>query len=534
MILRRHTRVSVITPVFNTEPRVLTMCIESVRAQDYYDWELCLCDDSSTDRATVEVLRRYQGIDPRIRVARTASNLHLAGASNAAAEFATGEVLAFLDHDDVLAPNALGAVARAAANFPDIDLLYTDEDIIDEAGRLCDPYFKPDWSPEHLMSVMYISHLLVVRKSLFLKLGGFRKDFSGAQDYDLALRASRLARRVHHIPEVLYHRRKVAGTASADVEAKPFALAAARRALEDHLAYLGEGFEVRDGLLPDTFRVRPPIPEGTPVTLLILTNDSSRILDDGRRINLVRHSIRSIVEKSTYPHYRLLVVDSGNTSAETKQAITRAAGRLVSAPPKEPFCFPANLNFGMSHVDTEQVIILNDDIEVITPDWIESLIEWTCQPSVGAAGARLLYPDNTLQHSGIALGEPFVATHAFYKLPAHSVGYYGYTHLVRNSSAVTGAVLATRASAFREVGGFDALFATDFNDVDYCLRLGLAGFRVVFTPYCELYHLEGSSLRRTSQNPKEVNLFRSRWRAMLRRDSVLNYQAIRRHHPNLI
>lgn len=514
--------ISVVVPVHDTPPEWLEACIQSVVRQVYENWELCICDDASSRPETLAVLERWRGADPRIRIVRSDQNLHISRASNLAAEQATGRYLAFLDHDDALHPRALYEVAKADIAHQDIDLLYTDEDKIDLAGKHRDAYFKPDWSPEHLESVMYILHLLVIRKGLFWRLGGLRDEVTGAQDYDLALRASAAARRIHHVDKVLYHWRMIPGSAAASADAKPYALARARRAVEDALASRGERGRVDDGAYPGSFRVRRAIEGEPPVTLLILTNHGRRHVEGRGDVDLLPNFIDSIRSRSTYRNYRVLVVDNGNASEATRVRLDRDGIRLVSFDLQPPFNFPRKLNFALDFVDTELVVLLNDDLEVISPDWIESLLEHAQRPAIGAVGAQLLYPDGRIQHAGIVLGLVGAAGHVFHGMPSAEIGYCGYSHLLRNYSAVTGAVLATRMSVLRELGGFDEALAVDYNDVDFCLRAGARGLRIVYTPFCKLYHFEGSTVKRTTQNPAEVDLFRKRWHALIERDPQFN------------
>lgn len=515
-------RISILVPVFNTPPEVLQKCIESVRGQSYASWELCLVDDASTNHQTVAMLERYRGTDARIKIVRSPFNLHIARATNLVAEVATGEFLAFLDHDDAIAADALAEVAQAVMARPDIDLLYTDEDKIDPDGRHCEAYYKPDWSPDHLMSVMYVLHFLVIRKSLFWSIGGLRHERSGAQDYDLALRASRRARHIHHIPKVLYHWRMIPGSASAEADAKPYALLAARAAVEDAVAQDGLQATVEDGLLQGTFRVRYSLQAAPPVTLLVFTNNGDRDVPGRGRINMVSNFLRSIAETSTYRQYRIVVVDNQNTPAATKGLLRELGGRIVSFKPEKVFSYARKANFATRHVETEQVIYLNDDLEVISPGWIEALLEPLQVPAIGGVGGRLLYPNDRLQHSGVVLGVHGGVGHAFWSLPRAEVGYMGYTHLVRNYSAVSGAVFATRLEVMNAVGGFDEELRVDFNDIDICLRMGAKGWRTVFTPHCELYHFEGSTQVRTTQAPDEIALFHKRWQAKLDLDPYYN------------
>jgi GT2 family glycosyltransferase len=515
-------RISVIVPVHDTPPDYLEECIQSVIAQTYENWELCICDDASAREDTRAALERYRGTDPRIRIVRSERNLHISRATNLAAEQASGKFLAFLDHDDRLHPLALYEVARADLAQGDIDLLYSDEDKLDASGAHRDTYLKPDWSPEHLDSVMYVLHMLVVRKSLFWALGGLRHEVAGAQDYDLALRASAKARRVHHIDKVLYHWRMMAGSAAAAVDAKPYALQAARRALVDSVAERGLQAEVEDGLLPGTFRVRRAIRGDPPVTLLILTNHGTRKIPGRGEVDLLGNFVTSILERSTYRNRRIVVADNGNAPGDARRRLEGCGAKLVSYALAGSFNFAKKLNFALRSVETEQVILLNDDLEVVTPDWIESLLEFTQEPDIGIAGAQLLYADGRIQHAGIVLGTNDSAAHIFHGMPGSSIGYNGYSHLIRNYSAVTGAVMATRMSLLAKVGGFDEQFAVDFNDVDFCLRVRALGLRVVYTPYCRLLHFEGSTQQRVAQDPAEVALFSQRWRAVIERDPCYN------------
>ena len=389
----RRPVISLVVPVYNVAGAWLEACVVSVVQQSYPFWELCLCDDCSTDPGTLAVLARLQGIDPRIKIRRAARNLGISGASNLSAEMATGEFVAMLDNDDTLHPDALLEVARALFADPDIDVIYTDEDKIDEQGRLIDTYHKPDWSPEHLESVMYVLHMLVVRKKLFLELGGFRDAYSGAQDYDLMLRLSRRTQRVHHIARALYHWRAVEGSAAAVVDAKPYALRAGFRALEDHVAAKhGSRGWVEDGLLPGTFRVRRKILGRPRVSLLILTNNAELELPGRGRFHMVDNLVDSILRRTSYRNYEIVVVDNSKLSAE-QLARFRGLGVRVEnyTATVVPFNYAAKANFALRVCRTEHLVMLNDDMEVINEDWLTALLELSQDPEVGGVGGRLLH-----------------------------------------------------------------------------------------------------------------------------------------------
>jgi len=519
-----ETRISILMPVYNTPPSVLMAAIESVRSQTYQNWELCICDDCSTNDATLSVLRRYKGSDPNIKITKSMSNLHIAGATNLAMEYATGDFVAFLDHDDTIEPNAIECIVDAVSHYNDADLLYTDEDKIEVDGTLVEPYHKPGWSPEHLHSVMYILHFFVIRKKLLLELGGLREEFSGAQDYDLALRATKIARRIVHIPKILYHWRKIPGSAAATVDAKPQALVNARLALESSVKEIAPAASVLDGLLPGTYRVQWPIPHDTAVTLIIPTKaQRANVLNRGN-ILFIRNLLESVVKKTTWKNYRILVVDNHNLSPDDCLYIENLGGRLIHYSYDSKFNFSKTMNFAFRYVDTEQIIMLNDDTEIISNDWIEALLSFSTRESVGAVGARLLYPNERVQHAGIAINKNCECTHVFYNLDKDEVGYGGYTHLIRNYLAVTGAAMATRMSLINRIGGLREEFGIDYNDVDFCLRLREQGYRSVYTPYAMLYHFENSSVKRSVANTTESALFKSLWCEKLASSSYFKLQ----------
>jgi len=523
--------ISLIVPVHNVPAPLFQACVFSVFAQSYPFWELCLCNDASTDPGTLEVLQRLQGIDPRIRIRHSAKNLGIAGASNLAVEFSTGSYVAMLDNDDTLHPDAVFEIARAVMADPLVDVIYTDEDKIDEQGKLIDTYFKPDWSPEHLESVMYVLHMLVVRKKLFLELGGFRDAFSGAQDYDLMLRLSRRTQRVHHIPKALYHWRAIAGSAAARVDAKPYALKAGFRALSEHLEVKhGEAAWVEDGLLPGTFRVRRKL-IGTPrVSLLILTNNASLELPGRGHFHMVDNMVDSILRRTAYRNYEIVIVDNSSLSAR-QIARFRSLGVRVEnyVGPVVPFNYAAKANYALRVCRTEHLVFLNDDMEVMEEDWLSSLLELSQDAEVGGVGGRLLHADGSIQHVGCVIGVNGGSVHVYHSYPGDFVGYNGFTHLIRNYSAVTGACFATRKSVMAQVGGYDEGFAIDFNDIDLCLRIVESGYRIVYTPYCSLFHFEGASAKRVSANPEERKRFIKRWSHIMENDPFFNPNFSKRH-----
>jgi O-antigen biosynthesis protein len=509
--------ISVVTPVYNTDPRWLRACIESVKRQVYPKWELCLCDDGSTLEATRAVLREYEA-DPRIRVTYLEKNSQISTASNAALALATGEFVALLDHDDEYTPDALYRVVEHLNTHRDADIVYSDEDKLDLAGARCDPYFKPDWSPEHFLSCMYTPHLVVARKALVDAAGGFRVGYEGAQDYDLFLRMSERTSRIDHLPRILYHWRKLPQSAASAGDAKPWALDAGRRALEDAMRRRETEAEVLPGAAQGLFRVRFRI-QGQPLVSLVIPTIGKPRQVGGSRVDTLRMLVRSVRQKTSYPNYEFVIVaDRGEVTPDVRRALEGANHRIIPYDADGPFNFSHKMNVGASHAGGAYLLLLNDDVEVIGSDWMSAMLEYAQQPAIGAVGAKLLYPDGRLQHIGIVLGVGGGAGHAFHQHAGASPGYASSAVSVRNYSAVTAACMMTRRDAFDAVGGFDEQLAVDFNDVDYCLRLRRAGYRVVFTPFATLYHHESASFGPRTQNAREVELMKSRWADVMERD----------------
>ena len=523
--LPRQPLISIITPVYNTEPRWLRACIESVRRQVYPHWELCLCDDASPSPETIQTLREYEG-DERIRVRYLPANGGISTASNAALEMARGDYIALLDHDDELTPDALAEVVTHINAWPAADVFYSDEDKLDMAGERCDPYFKPDWSQEHFLSCMYTCHFMVVRRTMMDAIGGFRTGYEGAQDYDLLLRIMERTAAVHHVPRVLYHWRKLPQSTASAGQAKPWALDAGKLALEDYVRRTGLDAEVLPGGAPGVYRVRRAI-RGRPLISLVIPTAGKLRRVGTTSVDVLAQAIRSVIEKTTYDNYELIVVVGGNSPPEalpdtTTRALEGTRHRIVRLDRLGLFNFSASINAGAVAASGDHLLLFNDDLEVIDGGWMSAMLEYSQEPEVGAVGAKLLYPDGRLQHIGIVLGVVGLAAHAFHQHPGVSPGYGGSAIMARNYSAVTAACMMTRRTVFDEAGRFDEKLPTDFNDVDYCLRLRAAGYRVVYTPWAQLYHHESASFGARQQDMGELAEMRRRWAAVIDSDPYYN------------
>lgn len=520
--LTARPKISVLLPVHNPPPQFLEEAIDSVTGQIYPEWELCIADDASTDPDVRRVIEaRMQG-DSRIRAVFRSRNGHISRASNSALDLATGTFVALLDHDDELAPDALLRVALEIDRHADTVILYSDEDKLDDAGQRYEAYFKPDWNPDLFRGQNLISHLGVYRKDWVNKVGRFRVGFEGSQDWDLALRIVERIRpeQIRHLTGVLYHWRAIAGSTAREMTEKNYALDAARRVLGEHLARTG----VQGELIPvpgGHWRIRYPLTSVPLVSLIIPTRNAG---------GLLKTCLDSIREHTTWPRYEFVLVDHESDEPEARHILdaVRAEGHQV-VPATGPFNFSALVNLGVNHARGDCVCLLNNDLTLITPDWLEEMVSHALRPGVGAVGAMHYYPDNTIQHSGVVLGVGGVASHAHKGFERGAEGMLNRARLVQNYSAVTGATLLIRKDVYLDAGGFDQeSLPVSFNDVDFCLRLRQRGYRTVWTPFAEFIHHEsasrGDDLRpeRREAFAREVAEMESRWSHILYRDPAYN------------
>jgi GT2 family glycosyltransferase len=516
-------RFSIVTPIYETPPAVLTAMLRSVTRQSFGDWELCLVDDASPSPYVGEMLASAAAEDPRIRVETRDENGGIVAASNDALAMAGGEFVALLDHDDALHPDALARVAEAIDGAPDVDYVYTDEDKIDEAGHHQGPFFKPDWSPERMRTQMYTCHLSVMRRSLVEEVGGFDPEFEGSQDWDLVLRVTERARRVVHVPRVLYHWRTLAtSTAGGGEEAKPWAFEAGTRAIQAHCDRTGiPAVASRDTEHPGVYRLDPKLTEHPKVSIVIPTAGTVREVRYEHLV-LVEHCVKSILERSTYENFEIVVVyDTGIDPAILARLRDLSGTRLRLVEFDEPFNFSKKINRGAVHSDGEMLLLLNDDMEVITPDWIERLVMYAGLPGVGAVGARLRWEDGRLQHVGIVFENFGFPGHPYRGFAPDWNGYSNTVLVANNFLAVTAACMMTPREDFERVGGFSATFPMNYNDVDYCLKLVSAGSRIVYDPDTVLYHFESSS-RSTDVEDWEKDQLRGRWLSITGTDPYSN------------
>ncbi|MBU9439701.1 glycosyltransferase [Burkholderia multivorans] len=521
----RRPLISIVVPTYNSDIALLHEMIESVRAQIYPQWELCIADDASTIEAVRTTLADYASRDARIKVVLRDRNGHIAEASNSALACASGEYVALLDHDDILPEHALYMVVKAINEHPGARLFYSDEDKLTPDGRRIAPYFKSDWNPELFLTQNLFSHLGVYETALVREVGGFRKGFEGSQDHDLALRCIEKAGHsaVHHIPHILYHWRVVPGSTAASGAEKPYALTAGIRAVEEHLQRIGVEATVSQAASDiGLIRVRYAMPAPAPlVSIVIPTRDG---------VELLRQCVESIFTRSTYPNFEIIIVDNGSVKPETLAYFdslnTRPNVRVLRD--DRPFNFSALNNAAVSQSHGEYICLLNNDIEVITPEWLEEMVSLAARPGNGAIGACLWYPNDTLQHGGVMLGLGGVAGHIHARLPRGAFGYFGRAVSTQNLSVVTAACLLIRRSIYDEVHGLDEELAVAFNDVDFCIRVRNAGYRNVWTPYAELYHHE-SATRGSDLSPekarrfaREIRFMEQRWGAALFNDPAYN------------
>ncbi|MFM0401179.1 glycosyltransferase family 2 protein [Paraburkholderia aspalathi] len=519
--------ISILVPVFNTPADYLREMIESVRAQIYQEWELCVCDDASTLPHVAAILKEYATLDARIRVVRRATNGHICVASNDALTIATGRFVALVDHDDRLPEHALYMVARYLQTHPSARMLYSDEDKLTPSGERVEPYFKSGWDPVLMLGQNMFSHLGVFETALLREVGGFRVGFEGSQDHDLVLRCSERVSsdEIVHIPHILYHWRSTAQSTARDVSAKPYVREATVRGVREHLERTGrqavvEPLSANSAMVRVKFAI--PQPEEPLVSVIIPTRDKP---------DLLAKCISSLLDRTNYRNFEILIVDNGSADARALALLADYAKipNVTVFRVDAPFNYSALNNEAAAHAQGTLLCLLNNDIEVIDPDWMSILCGYALQPGAGAIGAALWYPNDTLQHGGVILAGDSIAGHMHHLLHRGGSGYFGRAMLAQQVSAVSAACLLVRHDLFDAVGGLDAENLTvAYNDVDFCLKLHAAGYRNVYVPYANLYHYESASRgndatgERARRLAREAGWMQSRWGDALSCDAFYN------------
>ena len=520
--LARRPLISILLPVWNPQAQFLAEAIASVRVQAYPDWELCVVDDASTAAGVGQHLERESGSDPRIRVRRRASNGGIAQATNDALALAQGEYCAFLDQDDTLARDALLSMVEAIAESPRAVLFFSDEDKLDAAGQRTNPFFKPEWDGEWIRTTNCVLHLLVVRTGTLRVVGGLALGIDGAQDWDLVLRVAEVAGRagIRHVPRVLYHWRELPGSTAAAMFEKPQLVAAQRRVITETLRRRGEAGEPRLGV--GGWRIEYGLPNPRPlVSIVIPTRD---------RVDLLRSCIASIHARTSYHPYEIVVVDNDSQEPQARVYLDQLArtGEARVVPYVKPFNYAAQCNLGVQHARGAMIALLNNDIEVLTPGWLDELVGLAARPGVGLVGATLYYPNGTLQHAGVVLGLNGVGDRPWIGTPRGFAGPYGRARAVREVSAMITACAVVSRERYLGAGGMNEMLAVSCNDLDLCLRLTRDGCRHLVTPHAELIHRESAS-RGYADGPVNEELCRTEearfaelWQQELARDPLYN------------
>ncbi|GKS68190.1 hypothetical protein W03_01940 [Nitrosomonas sp. PY1] len=516
--------ISIIMPTYNPNIKWLTEAIESVRKQIYPHWELCIADDASTDSSIHKVLQQFERQESRIKVVYRAQNGHISAASNSALQLATGEWVALLDHDDLLSEHALFWIVDALQNKPDIQLIYSDEDKINEQGKRLAPYFKPDWNKQLFYSQNFICHLSVFRRDILKKISGFKIGLEGSQDYDLILRYLEYIdfKRVHHIPRILYHWRMHNKSTAFSSHTKPYAILSGEKALNNHFErqkisataeYIGFGY-----------RIHYSLPSTLPLVSLIIPTKNG--------FSLLSQCVESILEKTTYKNYEILIIDNDSDDKETihyLQKLSDENDNISIVKDDRPFNYSALNNEAVKVANGEILGLLNNDLEVISPEWLSEMVSIALQPDTGAVGAKLWYPNDTLQHGGVIIGIGGVAAHSHKYLPRNEYGYFCRARLTQNFSAVTAACLVIRKFIFDAVGGLNETdLQIAFNDIDFCLRVQEAGYSNIWTPFAELYHHESATRgyentpKKQERFSKEVKYMQMKWQTAIYHDPAYN------------
>lgn len=523
--LKYKPLISIVIPVYNVSKKLLSECLDSILNQKYTNFEVCLADDCSTNKETIETLKEYQKKDKRIKVVYRKENGHISKASNSALEIANGEFVAMMDNDDIIPENALYEMVLALNKNKNIDFIYTDEDKLDLVGKRCDPNFKPDYSPDSLLSSNYFCHFTLLRTSILKEIGGWRAGYEGAQDYDLFLRfvEKTTPNKIYHIPKLLYRWRKVEGSTSMSIDNKGYAVERGKKAVEDALKRRGiKGIVHIHESIP-YYWIEYEIPKKKPlVSIIIPTRDYADITED---------CLKSIYEKTTYDNFEIILANNNSEKEETFKLFDKYKKKY-----KNFKVIDINTEFNYSNINNiavanskgEYIVLLNNDTTVITPNWIELMLGYAMQKHIGTVGAKLLYPDNTVQHAGVILGLGGVASHAFISAHKNDVGIYGRLAVPYNYAANTAACLMVSKKKFNQVHGLEEDLKVAYNDVDFNIKLLKEGYYNVFVPQVELYHYESKSrgLDTTSEKYKrfllEQDYMYKKWKKEIDNDVFYN------------
>lgn len=509
-----NPKISIIIPMYNTPVNFFEELVDNLIGQTYSNWELCLADGSPEENKELEKIYKK---DERIKYKFIGENKGIAGNTNEALSLVTGDFVALLDHDDLLPLFSLYEIVKCINENPDVEFIYTDEDKFEKlGGKRYDPYFKSDFAPDTLRANNFICHFSVFKKELMDKLGGFRSEYDGAQDYDILLRMSEETNKIVHIPKILYHWRVHAlSTAKAGGTAKPYAYEAGIKAIQDHINRLGLKGTVEQGNTLGTYKINYEVIGNPKVSIIIPNKDY---------INTLKVCLNSLKKLTTYENYEIIVVENNSEESETFEYYKKIDGKdkikVVYFPEKE-FNYSKIINFGVKNSTGDYIIQLNNDTELMTPNWIQEMLGFAQREDVGAVGVELFYPDNTIQHAGIIIGIGGVAGHVFKNLPKGIHGYFSKDAMIQNLSAVTAACIMTPKSIYDDVDCMDEKFKVAFNDVDFCLKIREKGKLIVYNPFVQFKHYESKS-RGFEDTPEkkarfqtEIDRFHDKWQSVL-------------------
>ncbi|WOE69442.1 glycosyltransferase [Hydrogenimonas thermophila] len=511
---KKKPLISIIIPVYNVNTKWLDLAIKSVEKQWYDNWELCIVDDASSKKETKEYLKQLK--NPKIKVKFLEENQGISAASNNALTMAKGEYVALMDNDDELTPDALYEVVKII-NEKDAEFIYSDEDKIEPDGTFSDPHFKPDFAPDMFLSQNYLSHLGIIKKELVEKVGGWEVGLEGSQDYDLYLKVLEHTNKIDHIPKVLYHWRKVQGSTASEFSSKSYAQEAGRKALENAMKRRDIRAIVKNGKYPGTYKIEYELKDEPLISIIIPFKDKPELL---------KMSIESVLNKSTYNNFEIIGISNNSEEKETFKEMKRLESldkRVKFYEYNIPFNYSKINNYAVAnYAKGEHIVLMNNDIEIITPNWLEEMLMYSQRDDVGVVGAKLYYPDDTIQHAGVILGIGGVAGHSHKYFTKKDVGYFARPHITQNLSALTAALFMVKKRVFEEVKGLDENnLKVAFNDVDFCLKVKEKGYLNVFTPWAEAYHHESKS-RGAEDTPekqerfkKEVEFMQNKWKDIL-------------------